>query len=112
MSTIHKDHLGREINIGDWCAMTQNNEIYVGRVIRISSKGAPTIARNSVEEFMATDKKYKKLESSWKTRPQAQAILDTRFGPGHSMWGAPGWCRKKKFVKINPTDDMIVSYDV
>ena len=107
MSTIHTDHLGREINVGDWCAMTQNNEIYVGKIIKISKNGAPSIARNSFEEFMVMDPKFKSL--SWKDKIKT---LENKFGPGHSHWGVPSWCRQKKFVRINPTDDMIISYDV
>jgi hypothetical protein len=104
---IHKDHLGREINLGDWCAMTQNNAIYVGKIIKISTKGAPTIARSSIEEYMATYKAYKKM--NWRDQ---LAHLTTKFGPGHSCWGHPSWCRNGKFVKIKPTDDMIVAYDI
>ena len=107
MSNIHKDHLGREINIGDWCAMTQNNEIYVGKIVKMSKNGAPSIARNSVEEFMVMDPKSKHL--NWKEKRE---FMEKKFGPGHSHWGVTSWCRQKKFVKIMPSDDMIVAYDI
>lgn len=104
---MFKDHLGEEIKLGDWCAMTQNNSIYVGKIIKLSAKGNPTVARDSVEEFMATNKTFKAAD--WTTQRQ---MIQSRFpSTTRSRWGAPDWCRDKKFVRINPTNKMLKEYD-
>ena len=50
------DFIGQEVELGDWCTVTQNNILYVGKVVRI--KSSVTIARTSIDEYMLTDKFY------------------------------------------------------
>lgn len=103
----YKDHIGQEIKIGDWCAMTQNNQVHVGKIVSMSSKGNPTICRDSVEEYVQDNiTEWNKL--SWE---DAKKFIISKF-PGHSGYiPRLSWCRDKKFVKINPTDKMLVGYD-
>lgn len=104
------DHLGQEVKVGDWAAMTQNNKIYAGKVIRISAKGNPTIVRNSVDEFIKVNKVYKRTPD-WQMQNE---ILIKKFGQEYSryQWLSPDWVRDTKFIKINPTEDMINKYHV
>lgn len=117
MSTKYKDHIGQEIEVGDWVAITQNNKVIAGKVISISSKGSPTIARNSVEEYCHGNGKWKKLNSSWKTSQQAREMLVKKFPRRYKAQNEAcirllSWVRDTKFIKINPTEDMIIKYDV
>ena len=107
-----KDHIGQEIRLGDWAAITQNNMVHVGKIISISKSGAPTIARDSVEEFAFGSSEYKKLNSNWKTYKKARDFIKNKF-PNHSGFvRLCSWCRDTKFVKINPTNEMLIKYDV
>lgn len=107
MSKVCKDHIGQLVNVGDWCAVTQKNEMYVGRVIKATT--TVTIAMDSVDEFRKTDKTYLEADT-W--QEQAKMLKD-KFGGNHNRWGnSPDWIRHGKFVKINPTTDMLIKYDV
>lgn len=100
------DHIGQEIVVGDWAAVTQNNIMYVGQVIKATS--TVTIALDSMDEFRKTDKSY--LTAKWQDQ---EKIIKNKFGPKATRWvDSPSWIRHGKFVKINPTDKMIVDYDV
>jgi len=105
-----KDHLGQECKVGDWAAMTQNNVIYAGKIVKMSKNGNPTVAENSVQEFAITNPKFKKL-TSWKDK---EALMVQHFGSKYAraFWYTASWCRDKKFIKIEPTTDMIIKYDV
>jgi len=112
-----KDHIGQDIELGDWAAITQNNMVQVGKIVSISKKGAPTIARNSVEEFCQGNGKWKTLNSSYKTSQQAREMLVQKFPKKYKAQNEAyvrllSWCRDTKFVKINPTEAMIIAYDV
>ncbi len=101
------DHIGQEIVVGDWAAVTQNNVIHVGKVIKASS--TVTIAINSREEFMLTNKPFLKLKS-WKDK---RDFLEKKYGKHNSYWRtlSPSWARGGKFIKITPTNKMIIDYD-
>ena len=105
------DHIGQEFELGDWAAITQNNEVHVGKIVSISKSGAPTICRDSIEEFTIKDPAYKKLGSSWSTYDLRKAMIKNRF-KGHSGYvHVLSYCRKKKFVVIKPTMKMLSDYD-
>lgn len=103
----HKDYIGQEIKLGDWCAITQNNQVHVGKIVSISDKGSPTICRDSVEEYVFDNSsEYNKL--SYRDR---YSFVSSKF-PGHRGYvDRLSYCRDKKFIKINPTDKMLVGYD-
>ncbi len=106
MSIVCKDHIGQIVNEGDWCAVTQNNTMYVGMVIKATT--TVTIALDSVDQFRKTNKAY--LEADWKDQNK---ILKNKFGNNACKWvDSPGWIRHGKFVKINPTDEMLSNYDI
>ena len=108
---MHKDHIGQEFQIGDWAAITQNNEVHVGKIVSISKNGAPTICRNNVEEWTMKNEAYKKLGTSWKTYEAREKMIKSKF-PGHSGHVRKlSYCRDKKFVVINPSEKMILDYD-
>ena len=107
MSKKCLDYIGQEVNIGDWCAVTQNNRVHVGKVIKAGS--SVTIAINYKEEFMQTDKSYMNLKT-WKDK---RNMLISKFGSdkGAYFLSGPSWARDGKFVKITPTDKMLMEYD-
>lgn len=110
---IHKDHIGQVFELGDWCAITSNNEVYVGRIISISKASAPTIARDSMEEWCFHNKEWKRLSNNWKTSQLARDLVTKQFPKNTSGFvNILGWCRAKKFVKITPTMEMQIKYDV
>ena len=114
------DRLGQEVNIGDWCAITQHNEVYVGKVIKKAN--SVTIARNRIEaDLMKINSKIwyganstpKELNgetiSDWMKRvynvdykdyiKQTQSTYPLSFA------------RDNKFIKITPTRDMELKYE-
>jgi len=111
---VSKDYIGQPIIIGDWCAITQNNRIHVGVVVSISKSGAPTITRNSVEEFAFNSKEWRKLNNNWKTNHLARELIINKF-PNTAV--SPfinllSYCRDLKFVRIIPSSEMIIKYDI
>ena len=108
MKKTLKDHIGQEIVVGDWAAVTQHNTIYVGKVIKANS--SVTIAINSKEEFMQTNKEYLKLKNYIDKTDFLRNTFGKRNGSG--LLCGPGWARDGKFIKIEPTDEMLVNYDI
>ena len=105
------DHIGQEFELGDWAAITQNNEVHVGKIVSISKAGAPTICRDSVEEWAMKDPVFKKIDKTWRGDGERKKAIQNKF-PGHSGYVRKlSYCRDKKFVIINPTDAMIIAYD-
>ena len=101
------DHIGQEVEVGDWCAITQHNTIYVGKVIKAGD--SVTIATNSINEFIKTNKSFKALKS-WQDRKK---MIESKFGTGTSYHDfGPSWARDGKFLKIKPTAKMEMEYDV
>tara|TARA_R110000744_G_scaffold343653_1_gene448882 strand:+ start:1514 stop:1837 length:324 start_codon:yes stop_codon:yes gene_type:complete len=101
------DCIGQEVELGDWCAVTQHNAIYVGKVIKAGT--SVTIACSSQDEFLMTNSKFKKIKV-WKNKVD---YMKRRFGPDatpHTR--SPSWARDGKFIKISPTPKMQSDYDV
>ena len=100
------DYIGQNVEVGDWCAVTQNNSIHVGKVIRAGS--SVTISCSSRDEFIMTDAGLSKI-TSWVERNK---YMESIFGTGATPHtNSPSWARDGKFVKITPTRDMLVKYD-
>jgi hypothetical protein len=104
-----KDVIGQEISINDWCAITQRNQVFVGKVVSISSKGAVTIAIDSVDEYVYTNKaELNALDYKQKNIHMQKAfpkVKDPRW------WNECSWARDNKFVKIYPTKEILLAYD-
>jgi hypothetical protein len=101
------DYIGQEIVVGDWAAVTQNNTIYVGKVIKAGK--TVTIAIDSIDEFILTDSKFKRA-SGWEER---RDIVRKKFGQKTNWFRrGPDWARDGKFIKITPTEKMLAGYDV
>ena len=100
------DFLGQEVKIGDWAVVTQNNSLYIGKVVKAGA--SVTIAVDSEDEFIKTDSKFGRL--SWQDK---KIFMTKRFGP-KSKWfpSAPRtFARDGKFIKITPTEEMLMNYD-
>lgn len=100
------DFIGQEVKLGDWCTVTQYNCLYVGKVIKTGS--TVTIACSSIDEYILTDKKFSKI-TRWEDK---RTHIEARFGPKVSWLSkSPTWARDGKFVKITPTQKMLIDYD-
>jgi|TARA_R110000764_G_scaffold85829_2_gene166485 hypothetical protein len=101
------DCIGQKVELGDWCAVTQHNSIYVGKVIKAGS--SVTIACSSRDEFIMIDAGLKRARG-WHDKKK---YMENMFGPGVTphIKHSPSWARDGKFVKITPTRDMLVKYD-
>lgn len=61
------DHIGQEVEVGDWCAVTQNNSITVGKVIRTTKGGNVTIEKKfNGYSMSARDGKFIKIKPTAK----------------------------------------------
>jgi hypothetical protein len=99
------DFIGQEVNIGDWAVVTQNNSLHVGKVIKAGN--SVTIAVDSIDEFIKTDKSFINT-SGWKNR---RDFIKKKFGINRYYPMNPSWARDGKFIKITPTEEMMVDYD-
>ena len=100
------DFIGQEIVVGDWAVVTQHNALYIGKVVKAGT--SVTIAINSVDEFIKTSKSFSKIKS-WQDRSD---FIKKRFGPKSIYYPSnPSWARNGKFIKITPTEEMLISYD-
>tara|TARA_R110002073_G_scaffold192565_1_gene351382 strand:+ start:610 stop:942 length:333 start_codon:yes stop_codon:yes gene_type:complete len=101
------DCIGQKVELDDWCAVTQHNSIYVGKVIKAGS--SVTISCSSRDEFIMTDAGLNKIKG-WHDKKK---YMENMFGPDAtpSIKHSPSWARNGKFVKITPTKDMLVKYD-
>lgn len=107
MATVNKciDRLGQEVNVGDWCAITQHNEVYVGKVIKAGN--SVTIARDRIEGEVI-NKGYKR---NWKQYQNELKELQKIF-PSLTYIPTPlSFVRDNKFIKITPTRDMELKYE-
>lgn len=101
------DFIGQEVELGDWCTVTQNNSLYVGKVIKAGN--SVTIACNSIDEYILTDKNFSKI-IKWDDK---KTHIQAKFGPKASWRStSPSWARDGKFVKITPTQKMLIDYDI
>lgn len=107
---IQKDIIGQEVKIGDWAAITQHNRVFVGKIVKANN--SITIAENRAQEFLVNNPKvFDKM--SWQQRSDywistfgTDAIK--KFGHWNSI---PSWVRDGKFVKIEPTKEMMLQYE-
>lgn len=106
------DKIGQEVKVGDWAAITQHNEVYVGKVIKATT--TVTIAINRAQEWLLNNQKeWNKIH--WKDQ---EAEWEKMFGPDaikkFGTWGFrqnPSWVRDDKYIKITPTKEMELKYE-
>tara|TARA_R110000803_G_scaffold15548_2_gene42912 strand:- start:259 stop:579 length:321 start_codon:yes stop_codon:yes gene_type:complete len=100
------DFIGQEIVVGDWAVVTQHNALYVGKVVKAGT--SVTIAVNAQDEFTKTSSVFKNAKG-W----EAKALLvKKKFGPHARPYAhQPSWSRDGKFIKITPTEEMMIGYD-
>lgn len=103
MSKKCVDHIGQEIVIGDWAVVTQHNRLYVGKVIKAGN--SVTIAVDAKDEFIQVNPQFKKLP--WQDKHK---VLKAK-GYSGSWNPACSWARDGKFIKITPTEEMLIAYD-
>lgn len=115
------DRLGQEVNVGDWCAITQNNQVFVGKVVK--SGNSVTIARNRIE----ADLMSLKFSSYYNTPTYIhkelgdtfEGFLKKRYNVDFNTfkksvnydYSPLSFARDNKFIKITPTKDMELKYE-
>lgn len=98
------DRVGQVVNVNDWAAITQHNEIFVGKVIKAGN--SITIAVDSIHEKAI---KNKIATASW---AQKREWIDKNYPhKKYSYYSWPSWARDGKFIKITPTEEMLLAYD-
>ena len=106
------DKIGQEVNVGDWAAITQHNNVFIGKVIKAGNKSI-TIAINRMQQFI--------VEGGVKNARTVKDFEDIlipifgvdcikKFGSPFG-YGNPDWARDNKFIKINPTRKMELDYE-
>ena len=116
------DRLGQEVKVGDWCAITQHNEVYVGKVIKEGT--TVTIARNRIESDLIGLKQksyynggptyiYKELGDTFENFLNKRYNIDFKtFHKSVSYsWSPLSFVRDNKFIKITPTREMELAYE-
>ena len=100
-----KDSLNQDVNIGDWIATVPKGQrsVMVGKVTKISKTGNPVIKRNinSKEESVGLTVSSKPLG----TDPRYITI----WNPTGIYYGE---CRKAHFIKIIPTREVELAYEI
>lgn len=105
-----KDIVGQEIKVGDWAVITQHNAVYVGKVVK--AENSITIAENRAKEWYSNNSKlFHKLNwqerlAEWKKMFGQDALK--KFGHWNE---GPSWVRDGKFVKIEPTKELMLQYE-
>lgn len=56
MTTVHKDMIGREINVGDYVAYSQWNMLMIGQVVKLTPKRIHCQCFNSRRGYGSTQK--------------------------------------------------------
>lgn len=109
-----KDYLGQEVSLGDWCAVTQHNQIFIGKVVKVGN--SVQIAIDSCNEFLLFWKKDpKNPKNKWDQQNEA---FFNKFGITKRDWYIsnnyatnPTVARDGKFIKVCPTIEMEKRYD-
>lgn len=106
------DKIGQEVNVGDWAAITQWNEVFIGKVIKVGEKTI-TIAVNRMQEYIKSDYMPK-----FNNYIDKDVYLQKQFGLDYKDkfgWDGyrqnPDWVRDGKFIKITPTKKMELDYE-
>lgn len=99
-----KDRLGQEVKVGDWCAITQHNEIYVGKVIKCGN--TVTIAQNIREAFIIQNKL-----GNWRNYEKNKKMFESAFPGMRFSNNTLSFVRDNKFIKITPTRQMELDYE-